>query len=439
MTSGVSVDVEFLVIGAGPTGLGAAGRLDELDRPYLVVEAADGPGGMAASFRDEHGFTWDMGGHVLHSHFEAFDKAIVGSGIAVRQVARNGWNWHRGELVPTPIQHQLDELPTDLRPDAPAAHLGDYYRNQFGAELAERFFIPFQEKMWAAPIELMAHDWTSLRNGSAHRNVPRPRLRSDAPPAGPVQLFPYPEGGTGRLWDALAGPLADQVRLATAVVAIDPRTRTATLSDGSTVRYQHVVSTLPLPQLAAMTGLDLPGVDTLLANSVYVVGLGFDGAPPATLADKTWLYCPDPELAWHRATLLSNYDPGNAGEGRWNVLFEVPRSTTHRPVSAQRALDDVRRSLEDLGVDLRKAYRPWTRSLSHGYPVATLGRDDVLRAADATLVAHGIRSRGRFGGWRYESCNQDYSFQQGRDAVDAALAGAPAGEGEDAYWHPERF
>ena len=45
------------------------------------------------------------------------------------------------------------------------------------------------------------------------------------------------------------------------------------------------------------------------------------------------------------------------------------------------------------------------------------------------------RLRGRFGGWRYESSNQDYGYLQGREAVDNALSGTP----EDVYWHPDRF
>jgi hypothetical protein len=68
-----------------------------------------------------------------------------------------------------------------------------------------------------------------------------------------------------------------------------------------------------------------------------------------------------------------------------------------------------------------------------GYPVPTRGRDEALVAVDALLSRAGVRSRGRFGGWRYESCNQDYSFMQGIQAVDAALSGAE----EDAYWRPE--
>ncbi|MGH7452992.1 MAG: NAD(P)-binding protein, partial [bacterium] len=47
--------VKFLIIGAGPTGLGAAYRLKQLGiEDFLVIDAADHVGGLAASFKDEH-------------------------------------------------------------------------------------------------------------------------------------------------------------------------------------------------------------------------------------------------------------------------------------------------------------------------------------------------------------------------------------------------
>src|SRR5689334_10634759 len=117
----------FLIVGAGPTGLGAAVRLTELGIDHVVVDAGDQVGGMATSVRDEQGFTWDLGGHVLHSHFAEFDRAVDASGVKMNDVARNGWVWLEGSgpqsLVPTPIQQQLAEMPTDLYPDAPLHNL----------------------------------------------------------------------------------------------------------------------------------------------------------------------------------------------------------------------------------------------------------------------------------------------------------------------------
>jgi protoporphyrinogen oxidase len=433
--------VSHLIIGAGPTGVGAAHRLDELNVDYLLVESNDRPGGMARSITDAHGFTWDLGGHVLHSHFASFDAAIADARVEMTYPTRNGWILMDGELVPTPIQHQLSELPDDIQPDAPANDLGDYYRNHFGKKLAEEFFIPFQEKMWAIPVSRVGHDWTSLRNGSAERNVPQLKVAGiGAPNRKPTDAtavnFPYPKGGTGQLWAAICANLdQSRIRYGTTVTSVDANARLAVLSNGEVVSYENLVSTMPLPTLLQMTGCrQFTDVDDLRANSVVVVGLGFEGTAPDALADKSWLYNPDPDIAWHRATMLSNYDPGLAGGGRWNVLFEIGCSS-YRKVSAAAALESCLDSVKFLGAHTSQLRSTFEQTVPMGYPVPTLGRDAILSEIDAYLRGKHIRSRGRFGGWRYESCNQDYSFQQGRDAVDAALFGTA----EMCYWHPEAF
>ena len=59
----------LVIVGAGPTGLGAAHRLQERGHDdWVVLETSDGVGGLARSFTDAAGFTYDIGGHVLFSH-----------------------------------------------------------------------------------------------------------------------------------------------------------------------------------------------------------------------------------------------------------------------------------------------------------------------------------------------------------------------------------
>ncbi|WP_375504560.1 protoporphyrinogen/coproporphyrinogen oxidase [uncultured Jatrophihabitans sp.] len=433
----MTASTDVLVIGAGPTGLGAAAALTERGVDHLVVESGDTPGGMARSVHDEAGFTWDLGGHVIHSHFDSFDKAIAASGVTMRGVRRRGRVWMNGVMHLTPIQKYLTQLPTDLAPEAPAANLAEYYRNQFGADLAARFLVPHTTKMWAHPLENVDHAWTSLRGGSDRRNVPAIGLAADQPP--PVEeFFPYPEGGTGALWTAVHNRICDtsRFRFGTDVVSLDLRARTATLDGGEVVSFRSCVSTAPLTTLLSWIGLTPATTDgpSLAASSVYAIGFGFRGDPPPLLADTTYVASPDPGVPWYRATVLSNYDSANAGPGRWNVLCEVSTSV-HRPTELESAVAGCRESIRRLGADLCAIEAVWTELVPMGYPVPTLGRDAILRRLDDQLRAHGIHSRGRFGGWRYESCNQDYSYAQGIEAVANIINGDP----ENVYWHPERF
>ena len=67
----------IVIIGAGPTGLGAGYRLQELGyTDWVIYERSPHVGGLAASVTDSAGFTYDIGGHVMFSHYPYFDRLV---------------------------------------------------------------------------------------------------------------------------------------------------------------------------------------------------------------------------------------------------------------------------------------------------------------------------------------------------------------------------
>ena len=75
---------DVVIIGAGPTGLGAATRFNQLRHDdWLLVDMAEEAGGLACTDVTPEGFLFDMGGHVIFSHYNYFDElldAAVGTG-----------------------------------------------------------------------------------------------------------------------------------------------------------------------------------------------------------------------------------------------------------------------------------------------------------------------------------------------------------------------
>lgn len=52
-----NTEVDVLVIGAGPTGLGAAKRLQQIDGPsWMIVDSNQTPGGLASTDITPEGF-----------------------------------------------------------------------------------------------------------------------------------------------------------------------------------------------------------------------------------------------------------------------------------------------------------------------------------------------------------------------------------------------
>ena len=115
--------VDVLIVGAGPTGLGAATRLHQLEREgktsgsdWLLLDAAPAAGGLACTDVTPEGFLFDMGGHVIFSHYAYFDQllnaAVGGSGPEHwAEHKREAFVWMRGSWVPYPLQNHLEQLP----------------------------------------------------------------------------------------------------------------------------------------------------------------------------------------------------------------------------------------------------------------------------------------------------------------------------------------
>lgn len=102
----IGQDAFIAIIGAGPTGLGAANRLHELGyQNFAVFDKESYPGGLAASFVDRNEFVWDIGGHVHFSHYEYFDD-LMNDLLPNEWLShdRESWIWIHGQFVPYPFQ-----------------------------------------------------------------------------------------------------------------------------------------------------------------------------------------------------------------------------------------------------------------------------------------------------------------------------------------------
>ncbi len=434
----------IVILGAGCTGLGAAWRLNESGHNnFLVLEKNGWPGGLSASFSDPAGFTWDIGGHVLFSNYEYFsrvvDEAVAGQWI---EHGRQSHIWTSGRFVPYPFQYNLRYLPKEqisacLHGLLEGARDGkgeirnfrDWIAASFGAGIADLFMLPYNFKVWAHPPELMSHSWVGERVATVDlaRVLDNIVLERDDVSWGPNCAFRFPKsGGTGAIWKAVAGLLpADRLHYGEEACAVDLDRRQVRTAQGC-YEYDALISSAPLDLLACMTGREslMASAGRLRYSTTHVVGVGFRGAVPEHLAQKNWMYFPEPDSPFYRVTVFSNYSPANVPDPArtWSLMAEVSESA-FKPLGTADLVGDVLAGMKNtrLIADNPDIASIWTYRAEHGYPVPTTDRDECLQAATEELERHSVYSRGRFGGWRYEAGNQDHSFMQGVGAVDAVL------------------
>lgn len=435
--------MNILVVGAGPTGLGACHRLQELGYPnWKLIEAEPSAGGLATSIVDPAGFTWDLGGHVLFSHYQYFDDVMNQLlGEAWIDHIRESWVWMRERFIAYPLQNNLQSLPPEevvqclkgllaanLTKPGKITNFRDWLQAAFGEGLCEIFMIPYNQKVWAFPPETMDVGWMGERVATVDlaRVLEDVVYKRENLSWGPNSRFRFPlHGGTGAIWKRLAETLpTSHTHFGSGLVEINAQKKYVVLANGERFDYDRLITTAPLNKTLDMLGL--PGSEQLRYSSTHVVGVGIQGAVPDSLKTKCWMYFPEGDSPYYRVTVFSNYSPNNVplpGQ-QWSLMAEVSQSS-HKPVNHQTIVEDVIEALRRNCLLPRdsKILSRFHRFLPQGYPTPFLGRDQVIGPPLGALAERGIYSRGRFGAWKYEVSNQDHSFMQGVEAVDHILFG----------------
>lgn len=447
------MDKRIVILGGGPTGLGAAWRLMELKHPtYRLYERKPYPGGLSSSFIDDKGFTWDVGGHVLFSHYAYFDRLM--DWLLKDQWLfheRESWIWIKNRWVPYPFQHNIRYLskpdmyrcllglielpPNDIKPK----NFQEWILSTFGKGIAELFMLPYNDKLWAYPAEKMSFSWIGERVAitDLKRVAWNILLKKKDVSWGPNNMFRFPlKGGTGEIWRQLYHHLDKRkIFLNSTIGEINTRQRTIRVN-GKQEEYDTLISTLPLDQFLKMSDMKESSIEEkLIHTSVNIFGFGMSGSPPEILEKKCWIYFPEHTFPFYRATVFSNYSHNNVPDiqQNWSLLLEVSESPD-RPINHKTIREEVIQGIIHAKFIPSRAHivDEWACFERYGYPVPTLERDEAI-AILKTLEERGIYSRGRFGAWKYEVGNMDHSLMQGVEAVNKILLG----EEEKTVWYSE--
>lgn len=442
--------MNILILGAGPTGLGAAYHLNKLGHTdWRLFERNDHVGGLSASFLDDAGFTWDVGGHVLFSHYDYFDKAVAAAlGDSYYEHQRESWVRILQTWVPYPFQNNVRHLPDDavracveglrnLRgTSANTTNFREWMDTVFGSGIVNYFMEPYNRKVWGVPLETMSKEWIAERVSVVdlariEKNIADGR---DDLSWGPNNTFKFPkQGGTGAIYEGIANPLRDRIYLNHELHAVDLEAKQVRFANGRVESYDVLITTVPLDlfvgSCSAVPEAVASATEGLVHNGGLIVGLGFEGRREDT---KCWMYFPEKDSPFYRVTNFHNYSPHNVPGGDTERSFSLMCETTcsaHKPESPATIVAETVQGLINSGmieeVQSEHIVSRYLIDIPYSYPVPTLGRDRALDLIQPYLESRDVYSRGRFGAWKYEVGNMDHSFMQGVEVVDRLLLGKP--------------
>jgi len=275
---------------------------------------------------------------------------------------------------------------------APENNFKEMLYARFGRGIAEKFLIPYNEKLYAT-------DLSSLDKDAMGRFFPHADLtdiiRNMRTPDNATYnaTFTYPRGGAVEYVNALATEVrSDRIALDEALVAIDLKKRVAKTSKRE-IHFERLVSSAPFDKLSRLCGLAYDEY-AFSWNKVLVFNLGFDKKGPKGVH---WTYYPDRSLSFYRIGFYDNIMDGD----RMSLYVELgfaKDATIDVPAMQERVLADLRAE----GV-ITDHVLVASHSVVMDPAYVHITRKSMAEHARLTRVlnAHGVYAIGRYGGWTY--------------------------------------
>jgi protoporphyrinogen oxidase len=412
----------ILVLGAGVTGLAAARTLDAAGADFRMLEREPEPGGWCRSIRAGR-YTFDMSGHFLHVSDPAMRDWIRGvPGVPWRTIARDARVWLRGKLTPYPFQVHLkghdpgfvtrcltdfarERIRDAALGERPAEHFAGWLRQRFGKTMCDAFFFPYNRKMWRTPLSRLGTGWTGW-------SIPIPRFEDLLAGAsgetrqgmGYNASFLYPaRGGIGALPRAMARPLGTRLRTGVEVSRIDLRRKTVHTAGGEALPYRSLISTIPLPRLAFLSGGLGTAARAAAASLSWVKVLAVNiGVRDPGCAPGHWVYVPERTYPFFRVGFLSNVVGSSAPAGCASIFVEKSfpaRERVRIDGEVEAALGGLRR----MGVLRRGSRIEEIRPvmLDPAYVLFDGSRGNAVRLLMREFRGRGVFPAGRYGSWDY--------------------------------------
>jgi protoporphyrinogen oxidase len=418
--------VRHLVVGAGISGLAYADRLGK-DEDYLVLEADAEIGGYCKTVVQD-GFVWDYSGHFFHFKHPALEHELVSRmrGQRVLRIQKDSRIlWNDGTWIDFPFQKNIHQLPRDeflecLRDlhfrdkGAKPASFHEMLHAKFGRGIAEKFLVPYNEKLYATDlrsldVDAMGRFFPHADEDEIVRNFTEPDNASYN------STFTYPEGGAVQYVHALASGV-DEARIALSerVEHVDLRRKVARTSRGREVAFEYLVSSAPFVRLLEMSAL-AHEPSTYTWNKVLVFNLGFDRKG---LEGAHWVYVPQRDISFYRIGFYDNIFGGD----RMSLYVELgyPKEATVDDEVIERARAQVLEDLARAGiVQGHELVSSHSVVMDPAYVHITRASLADVAAKKRVLESRGVYSIGRYGGWTY--CSIEDNVVEARALADALV------------------
>lgn len=402
-----------IIVGAGITGLSYASYTNN---DYLIIEKESTPGGYCRTIKQD-GYVWDYSGHFFHFQDEEI-KSDVMDRIPedhILSVTKHTQIRYKDRLIDYPFQKNIHQLPKNEFIDC----LYDLFNNpyhketsfkemlytKFGKSIAEKFLIPYNEKLYACDLDSLDVDAMGRFFPYADKEQIianfKPTLENSYNAS-----FLYPKGGAEEYVEAICQRVdMDKILFNEYITSIDLEKRMVSTNKRD-LHYDHLISTIPFPQLLKVCGIPYDQA-LYTCNKVLVFNIGFDKKGLDTV--NNWIYYPENDYSFYRVGCYDNIFASN----RLSVYVELGYK--------ENEVVDVNATFLRVLQDLKKAriisdhkvvsYCSLIMNPAYVHITREMEMDKALKMSE--LRKNGIFSIGRYGSWIY--CSIEDNIRQAKE------------------------
>lgn len=405
-----------IIIGGGISGLSYA--LFKNNEDYLIIEKESEIGGYCRTLK-RNGYVWDYSGHFFHFQDEKIKKMLMTDlerNNSIVSVEKKTSIKYLNQYVDFPFQKNIHQLPKQEFIDCLVdlfGERGNEYSNfkemlycKFGKSIAEKFLIPYNEKLYACDLNTLDKDAMGRFFPYASREeiVKNFNLQNNTSYNG---SFVYPKNGAIEYINEIAKTIdGEKIKNNVKVESIDVKNKRVTLSDGSSLNYDRIISTIPFPQLLDLCNIEY-NKDVYSWNKVLVFNLGFDCKGPNK--STHWVYYPEKKYSFYRVGFYDNI----LHQTRTSLYVELGFSKNDI-INPNEWLGKVLNDLKLAGCISDEMYLVDYQSIimDPAYVhITELSQKDVL-AKKQMLSKYEIYSIGRYGSWTYCSIEDNIKEAQ---------------------------
>jgi protoporphyrinogen oxidase len=329
------------ILGAGMAGLTAANFLRKENVPFILFEAGNKIAGLASSFKDSEGFTYDFGAHFVTNRL----ADAIGVSSNCRVVRHYGETvWLKGRSYSYPFG--LIRIPRmsasfmktkihTLNNGHPASSAAEWFSKRYGASFAREVALPLIESWSGVPSEdlspaageslptsIVKTFYLKAASYITHRAVACGYNREM--PEKPSVWHVYPNQGVSTLCTKLAEGLEDSIKLESPVeeILVEDEKVVAVRAKGSIYDVSAAISTAPaniLPRLVKGTDA-LQSLSRFRFRPMIFVNMKFNGRG---LLPDTVLWFPETEFPFFRLTEVTRSMPWLAPEGKSIITVDI--------------------------------------------------------------------------------------------------------------------